>query len=416
VTQPAAPRRFSIAVSILIALTAFCASLQAAVSLPLEGYCKPGRYFPILVDGPDTAASIDFAADGCVSSSTSPSATGQIVVPMLVTGNPRLLHWPGGSIPLRSLREDERLIAGVTDQLDTAEAVFPGKRLLPIHLDSAQFLPGPPAAWETLDGIVLDAAFMSRLTDSQRSALLSGGVKLICPGDSPPDTRWPWRKVDAAWVLAWPPAGPIGQVIDPNAYAPTFAWTPGLSTALRAQVIGAGVLLMLLILALMLRPNRITFTASVALCVVSTAAIIGWRNSLGSVDRAGGDIVISSSGLLQRDAYVYHRATETASQTVQWTGWTHPLLASPSSLRDLDLRLLVSSDNGLSFSCRAIAGRTMAFVRREVQPGLLPALSPGIDSPMIEAVKAAYLVPGDRIVGTISGGQQRWNTVVIERK
>jgi hypothetical protein len=394
--------------------------VDAAVTLPLDGYCKPGRFFPILVNGNDAARANFFSADGCFPCSVEPSTSGKVIVPMLVASQPHALHWSGGSIELRSesitLRapgDDERLIASITDLTADIAALFPGKRLIPIHLDPADPLPGPPAAWETLDAIVLDSPMFQRITDSQRSALLAGGVMLVSIGDQAPDLNWPWKKVGSCWALSWPLIGPVGEIVNENVYAPTYAWTPGWSPAVRGQVVGVAAILVMITIALLLRPNRITMSAAIILCLLTTLGIIAWRHSLGSIDRAGGDILIASGALLQRDAFVFERAKESSTQVVPWAGWTHPLFASGNQLNASSMRLNVSATAQLSFSYQASAGHTLAFLRRQVTPSTAPTAISSTLSPMQEAAKSEYLNAGNRITGEVKGSSDRWDAVVI---
>ena len=72
----------------------------------------------------------------------SPTAT-RVCLPMLVTGTPHELRWNGGTIKLRQPGENERLIAGIGDRFGDAEALFPGKRLVPIKLDASGFVTRP---------------------------------------------------------------------------------------------------------------------------------------------------------------------------------------------------------------------------------------------------------------------------------
>jgi hypothetical protein len=417
--KPAAAKNKSIhrcLINALLCFLLFASITRASITLPLEGYCKPGRYFPIQIDGPDAAHPTTLTADNGLPCDIDPATTGKTIAPMLMTGSPHKLSWADQSIALRMPGENERLIAGSSDDLTVAESLFPGKRLIPIQLDSSNPLPGPPVAWETLDAVLLDGLQFSRIDDAKRSALLSGGVMLISTGDTPPDHRWPWRKAGSVWVLSANIVGPIGEAINENIYAPTYTWIPGYSAAVRGQVMAVAILLVLLTAGLMLRPNRITITTAIALSIFTTAGIIYWRHSLGSADRAGGDIIIANAGLLQRDAVVYERAKVDSIQTIPWTGWTHPLFASQTGLNRAAMRLHISSNNELAFTYQTTIGHTIAFIRRDVQPGPAPVVTSSHDSPMQEAARAEYLSAGCKIIGEIPGIANRWPGVVIQNK
>ena len=394
-----------------------CFSLRSAVwagvALPLEGYCRPGRFFPVRVDGADAGRTLSFLEEGCLGCQLDAGAGGSRIVPMLAIGTPRELKWDGGSVALRSLRDDERLVACTSDQIEPS--LFPDARMIAIRLDPTDLLPGPPAAWESLDAVLLDSPMFGRITDAQRSVLLAGGVVLAARGEMP-DQRWPWRRVGSLWILSVPIVGPTDQLVDDSVYAPTFAWTPGWSPQVRGQVIGIAAMLVLCTGAiLLLRRNRWTAGAVIFLALLTTGGVIGWRRSLGSVDRAGGDVLVSGEGLLQRDSWVYERAKISSAETVPWTGWTHPVFASSTGMIRADMRIHIGANDEMSFVFQANAGHTIAFVRREVQPAAMPAIACTHDSPMQDTAKAAYLGAGMKVVGEVSGMKGRWPGVVISR-
>jgi hypothetical protein len=386
---------------------------MAGVTLPLEGYTRPGRFFPVKLDGPDADRPLEFSSDGCLPAALDPSTAVDRIVPILTTASPGELRWPGGSIALRSLAENERLIACSTDEAD--KSLFPNDRQIVIRLDPADLLPGPAVAWESLDALQLDSAQFQRLTDDQRSSLLAAGVTLAARGKIP-DHRWPWRFNGSLWILSATATRPTGELIDDHVYAPTYGWSPGWSPQIRGQVMGVATLLILLTAGILLvRRNRTTAASAIILCLLTAAAVAGWRHSLGNIDRAGGDILIADHGLLQRDSWVYQRAKSASIETVPWTGNTHPIFASVTAMTQADMRLHITSNNELSFIYHAIPGHTLAFVRSEIQPGPIPATINAHQSPMQEAARAAYLSAGFKVIGETPGMPNRWPGVAISR-
>jgi hypothetical protein len=384
----------------------------AAVGLPLDGYCRPGRFFPVVVDAADARASLVLSADGCLPTQIEPAGDSSRIVPMLAFGDPHELHWPGGSLPLRSVAGNERLIGSAAS--DPPADLFPHTRLIPIHLDPADPLPGPPAVWETLDAIVLDAADFSRIDDMHRSTWLAGGVTLVARGTRP-DARWPWQKHDGYWILRANIAGPHDDLIDDAAYAPTFTWQPGWSGRVCAQAVGAAAVLLLVILSVLLvgRGSPTAGGVVVALCLIAGGLVIIWRRSLGSVDQAGGDVLIAGDHLLQRDSWVYQRAKESGEIQVPWTGSTHPILASLGGLAGSGMQLHASAIGQLRFTYAGSPGHCLAFLRRQLLLEDIPPILPGNRSPMQEAAKAMYLGPGLKVLGETSGEGTRWAGVVV---
>jgi hypothetical protein len=155
--------------------------------------------------------------------------------------------------------------------------------------------------------------------------------------------------------------------------------------------------------------------AIVALAILTSGGVVIYRHTLGTIDRAGGDIFVAGSPLLQRDSWVFQRAKDNSIQTVPFAGWTHPIFASAGGIDQTDLRICLSADDQLSFQYQAAAGHSLAFVRREIRPGSAPAVLNQRDSPMQETAKDLYLAPHTRIVGQTIPYDQRWPAVVISR-
>jgi hypothetical protein len=383
----------------------------AGVKLPLEGYTRSGRFFPVVVDGADASRAISFSAQGCLDSQLDPGAGGNRIVPMLATGAARELSWVGGSIALRNPGDNERLIACSSAELN--ETLFPHDRSILIPLDTADLLPGPAVAWESLDAVLLDSPMFQRISDAQRSSLLAGGVTLAARGEIP-DHRWPWRSNGSLWVLSATPAGPNGELIDEDVYAPTYAWTPGWSPQIRGQIMGVAALLVFFTAGILMFPkNRITLGSVIGLSLVAAGAVAGWHHSLGNIDRAGGDILVANEGLIQRDSWVYQRAKTSSVETVPWTGSTHPIFASAAGMRQANMRVHIAGNGNMSFVYQATAGHTIAFIRSDIQPGPNPETVGTHESPMEQAARAVYLSPGLRVVGEVPESNGRWPGVLI---
>jgi hypothetical protein len=393
-------------------LSAFLSEIAiAAVRLPLDGYCRPGRYFPIEIGQGDAA---HFFATGALSTDVAAVSRPRTIIPMLVLAVPGDLHWAGGSLPLRFPGEHERLVAFDENTPNVAD-LFPDDRILPVHLDAVDPLPGPPAAWSALDAVVLDSTAMARVNEGQRSALLAAAVMLAVPGPVRPDDRWPWQSRGAFWVLSYVPLGPVDQLVCSDAYSPTFAWTPGWSGAIRAQIATAALLLFLAIVAIAMFRNRWAAFGLIALSLLSAGAIAVWQRSLGTVSRAGGDVIVRSQGLVQRDAWVFERARLRGERVVPWTGWTVPIFGSTRSVEQTAMRIEIAADGSASFDFELDRGKTIAFVRRNVLPGSPPPIVSVDNSPMRESARAIYLGKGDRILGETTGAGDRWPGVEIGR-
>ena len=388
---------------------------------------RPNRYFPVEVR---TDAAITLLADGCVPTDVAAGTTG--VVPVLAID-------PAGTIGGTRLRvpaDGERLV-GTTTGTVPAE-LFPGGRTVPVRLDPAAPLPGPPAAWEVLDAVVLDPAAMAAVNDAHRSALLSGGVTLATTGPDAPDDRWPWARRGSLWVLAYTPAGP-GDLVGADVYGPTDQWTPGAPPAVRRTAVAVAVGLAIVTVALLVRhrsrpsippadehPGQspglmITVpmhhwraVAAVLVPLVTAAGVLAWRATLDPVAHAGGDVTVATPRLVQRDRWAYDRARSATTATVPWAGWTHPAFASPAAAAAA--RLTVSADGRLAFRLPLAAVAAAAFVRRDVTPAGNPVPTTATHGAAMRTVASAvYLSFGDRIVGETAPPPGRWPGVLIAR-
>jgi hypothetical protein len=205
-------------------------------------------------------------------------------------------------------------------------------------------------------------------------------------------------------------------LIDENVYAPTFGWMPGWSPQVRGQVMGVAALLVLFTAGvLMFRKNRITTGSAIALSLLTAGAVAGWHHWLGSIDRAGGDIIVANAGLVQRDSWVYQRAKSSSVETVPWAGSTHPVFASAIGLTQSAMHMQITANGAMSFVYLANSGRTMAFVRSDIQPGTAPKTAAAHQSPMEEAARTAYVSPGFGIIGELPGSNGRWPGVLIAK-
>ncbi len=401
---------------------------RATVRLPTDGYVRPGRYFPV-----EVSSDAHLRAAGCLPCDV--TAAGRATVPMLAVAIPGPLSWGEGTAALRVPGDHERLVGATSGMPD---GLFPGERIIPVRLDPADPLPGPAAAWEVLDAVVLDPAAMAALGEARRSALLAGGVTLAVSGDAAPDDRW--RRRGALWVLSYAPAGPTGVMAE-GAYAPTEAWTPGWSDREKWIVVAVGTSTCVLTTAAIAWPLAASrarscgaardgeakpsdprsrkrpdwgLVVAIGIPFVATGGILIWRSRLNSVAYGGGDVTVSGHGWRQRDTWVYERARMEADVVVPWKGWTHPVFASEEAADVNQARLTVAADGTLAFAMHLNAGSAMAFVRRDVGLGEVPPVS-GEQGAAMRGIAPLYLSAGDKVAGETTASPGRWAGVAIVR-
>ena len=148
---------------------------------------------------------------------------------------------------LKPLAEDERLVAysdgDMHEAMLAAASIMPGRRIVPIRLDLTGPLLTPPAAYETIDLLLLGPSAVSRVRESALAVLSAGGTAVAVRSNEKPAGQWPWQQVAAPsgaggstlwWVLDHPPVGPR-SLMDMETYAPTYGWEHGWPAEIRRR-------------------------------------------------------------------------------------------------------------------------------------------------------------------------------------
>src|SRR5579864_6347742 len=232
------------------------------VSLPLEGYYRVGRYMPVRVATTQPGA-FTLQAGGTMPTQIALPAGGDAIVPWLaVSESAGQADWSiAGAVnqsidlPLRALRDDERLVATASQDPSAAATLFPGMKIVAVPLDLSRPLLQPAQAWECLDAVVLSEGAAARVTEPQRQLLLAAGVALVIHCPQRPDSRWPWQHRGDCWILKLPSGGP-SAIVEPAAYGPTYEWERGWPAPFRRAVLLAGLLFCILAAAAMLWRSR----------------------------------------------------------------------------------------------------------------------------------------------------------------
>ena len=427
-----------IAAAAIMLLTPPCGAQQVRLSLPLQGHYRDSRYMPVRVTVSGAGAKDarwTLRCDGALPVEF-PLAGGEakgVIAPMLVLGstlgNARWSLSGGAETPApfdtqpRALASDERLVAVATDSPDIdarqAAALFPQARVVPVALDTSQpRLLTPTAAWEALDGVVLDAPAAAKVTESQLRVLLAGGTVVAVRADAKPGGNWPWRREGPYWVLRHDVAGPQ-DVVDADVYEPTYASVRGWPASVRRQAVLAAVVFVILVLAVTLWRSRYAVWAALALCVIATGTVVAWGANRPPVLRAGGEVVARDAAavLTQRDQWSYLSVMRPVEASHAFTDLTRPLFFTRRQPADFSVRLVCAADGTPErLVARIPENGTLAFLSRSVSPEP-PGAAPSrpVTSPL--NVLADRLYPG-RTVGQMTpadAGAETWPTVVLER-
>jgi hypothetical protein len=422
--------------AVLPAGSARAAAAEVDVSLPLGEYYRPGRYLPVRVvaRGVSNDAPIRIEAAGAVPTEFSPTggSAADAVAPLLAVTTMTDARWsvPGGArgaiVPaLRALGDDERLVGLLTTDSGAqalAAELFPGKSIVSVPLDVATPLPGPAVAWGALDAVVLDETVAARLDEARVATLLAAGTAVAVRSGARPGGGWPWERRGAWWVANRTPAGPE-DLIEPAAYEPAMAWSPGWPAPLRRRVVLILVAFALLALAATLWRSRYVVVAVVALALVTLGSLAAWRAGAPSTASATGAVRVNDAWT-QHDTWTFHRGLATGEGDEGVSGVGRPVFASRRHFEGAGVRLLAGADGALSFRYRLEPGRTLAFVDRRVDPRVTGAVARArVSSPLRPLAQSLYLRRGDRLLTNFTApvaepppaDYEFWHVVVIER-
>jgi hypothetical protein len=402
--------RALVAIAILLIATPLRA--ETALRLPLDGYFRPGRCMPVMIQ--TNSSGLTLNGDGIVPTEVAAGRSG--VVPVLVLSS---IAGPLNDLPLRALGENERLVASTSSDDGLAAKLFPEQSIVNVHIEPADLLTAAPLAWHALDAVVLDRAPEPK----KLAALLANGTVVAVRSDDRPDRLWPWERSGEYWLLRIRLSGSAGAIWGDAVALPAVAWHPVMPTLTRLRIVLVGVIVILVLLGTLLtgRP-RTSILVTLAMSLVSCAGIEIWRRQLPAIRTASGQIVITDEqGLEQRDRWDYLTAPGGASGLSDGSRMQFPALRDGSQAKEVSLRLICSADGADRWSYRIPPRETLAFVLRTVvlPDGIPLGLSTSTRSPLQELARQAYLRPGARIIGELEWGSRdpmrdHWPHVVIQ--
>jgi len=398
---------------------------DAAISLPLQGHYRPGRYMPVKVSAHLDSPADDFtllARDALTTSVHGSSGRLEALIPWLTIGAVRDVRWFASSgehavtLPLQALEDDQRLIGYAGADPDALAATFPGCNLVRVPLDLADPLPGEIAAWEALDGIVLDAAAASRLEQFKVRGLLACGTAIAIRSKAQPGGGWPWKRQGAYWIARISLAGPL-TASNGDVYGPTQLWPRGWPAYFRRQTLAAAILFALLATGVALWRGKGSAPAVVLVCLLATGLAFFWRHGRSMSIEAGGDIIVLGDAVTQRDTWTYRAVLRPAAGTFPWQPLARPVFGYRRQAEETDTRLTCSADGfPAEFRYRLKPGQSLAFQTRLLSPGQQDlAITTPITSPLRAMADALYAGAGDSIVGQTSSGPDAWASIVIRR-
>lgn len=359
------------------------------ITLPLEGFYRPGKYIPVAVDArlPDSAPGdiLEIAAEGAVPTRielASGVATG--VAPFLIVQDPRNAAWQirkadgtiglSGTIPAdwRRLDPSQRII------------LVNGSNIFPVH---QQLAPGPiipirsdrrlnpqqrgSAAWECLDGVV--------------------------------DERNDFHPIPRATIV-----GPTASADWPAALSAVQGWHADWPPSFRRRILLYAAIFSLIALAVaaFMRPHWLaTLTIVFISLSVCAALLVWWRNRPPVLERRGDIIVTRSPDTdAQYDSWRFFASANTTPVQIHWEeDLTRPFFESPEQRRAA--RLLLNCDYNCeprSFFLLLTPGLKAGILSRTWAPAPDPAvLKPATSPELVLHATRLYLAPDTSIAGQV---------------
>ena len=390
---------------------AFAADVR--VTLPLEGYYRPGRYMPVRVEvgGASHDARLRLAAERAVPTDIVPSdGRAQGIAPVLpIEAGARQLRWTLGDdagiveAPLRALNPDERLV-GFASDVDPALAqrLFPEARVTVVRID-AELAVSTAIAWQALDAVVVPADFFA--DDHVRSFLSAGvAVVVVASNEEPRGTRrLAWQQFDGYRVLRHDAFGPDRAGVSAAAFAPVQGWQAELPKAMRNRLLLYGVLVVVLLLGATLLPRKAATIVVVVICIAAAWSMDRWWRTTSPMLERAGSVHVRDTAANQHDLWTYRTARGPAGGGQACPVMTWPILEHPGDVRATNLRLEYANrgEPGV-FRYDLARGQRLAFVTRSVTFSPGPSTGPIArrgESPMDRLARKLYLRPSYHIAG-----------------
>ena len=380
------------------------------VTLPLEGYFRPGRYMPVRVDvrGAPADARLRLTTEGAVPTDIVLSdGRADGIVPVLpIEAGARQLRWSiadeSGVVeaPLREMNPDERLV-GFASAVDTALAqrLFPETRIRVVRVD-AELTVSRAIAWQALDAVVVPVDYIA---DDHIRSFLSAGVAVVVASDEKPRgmERLPWQQFDGYRVLRHDAFGPDRAGVSAAAFAPVQGWQAELPKAMRNRLLLYGVLVVVLLLGATLLPRKMATIVVIVICVASAWSMNRWWRTRSPTLERVGSVYVRDAIANQHDLWTYRTARGPVSGEQSFL-MTWPILERPGDVRAINLRLECDSRGEVgAFRYDLTRGQRIAFITRSVTFSPMPSAGPIAErgeSPMGRLALKLYLRPSYRIV------------------
>lgn len=418
---------------LVILLLASPAGAEITLELPLEGYYRPGRYMPVRYTASASAPHLTIAGNGVTPAEIELSAGRAQGIAPILTWDTTLRELHGQvqgerartSTALRALAPDQALVGFTSSDASAVRQLFPDRTIIPVRLSAADLVNSPPAAWEALDALVVDAAVAAQWKPETIHSLLASGVIVAVQTPVAPDAHWPWRQEGPFFILQHRPIGPAISTAYPVLFDPVQGWQADWPAAFRYRIFLYALLFAILLLGLVVMRPRLTPLWAVLLSIGTVLALGVWWHGRAAVLRREGDVAILSERLRQSDTWTYLASATSAAADWPWAGLVRPQFEQQTDRQITGLLLRCSSTGQpVSFAWRSVPGVKLAFLSRSLSPrdAHTEPVQPAQGNPLASLARRIYLRPGSQILGQLSADShvptdtvQIWPTLVIDQ-
>ncbi len=389
---------------LLIALLLSAGIVQAepTISLPLDGYFRPGKFFPVRV-------SADQAVDVRIDVAGGIGARGRgvsLTLPiMLLSPSERTIRvsidGKSSDVPVRALEGNQQLVLTTIPTTVGPPFMLDASRQPVVVAIGSDELGTINEAYESADVVLAGIADLPKFTDAVLRKLLASGVSVATNSPEVSASAWKWRHVGGWSVIDLPVRGPVTSMNDPAAYDAVADFVVSRPLAVRRMVFLGAVMFSIVALASTLLGRRAIY-ATCVVCFVGLIAGLTFAARQPSIDERTAVVFVPGTLMDQRDEWSFRTSSVLGPGEWKSTGdMDRPIFAGQAD----DLAMLAEiADGGTVFHYTLRPGQKLAFVRRQFIPPMREndaagefGWMKGEPTSYDGLIRKYYLKPGDGI-------------------
>jgi hypothetical protein len=197
--------------------------------------------------------------------------------------------------------------------------------------------------------------------------------------------------------------GPRSALAGEDAYAPTFAWRPGMDATRRRRVVEVAMLVSIAAMGCtLLRGSRRAAGCLIGTCAVAVGAIALWQGRSSDLAVASGTIVVEPRQV-DRWTYFATRARGATKCSAPLSANAIPVFVDAGQAQAIGAQLLCDAASGeVRLECELSAGEKIAVLDRLTTNRPAPRAQESQGSPMLELARRLYVNRDTTIVGIVA--------------